>query len=896
MKTPAKIFNRLLFRIIIPVVTLMLASGLGLYLFFNEVASDFTGRLIKTNLDEKAADLYSIVDRSLDELIKSGQADNPQSVRIKKALTLSMLEDTMRQNGLDGGVGEDGNTLLETDELFSALLAKLPAAAQENSVLTVKHNKQEYYLYIFEFEPWQWRIYMIKNSAEYAGLIDKVKRAYALTGLALLFFSAAFIFYLKKNINAPLNRITNQLRNGEKPDYQGIRDFELLSDNIGSILESLHMETEKLNSIYRIAISKRGKDFFDEMAVTTAGLFNLNTAISKISSDGQMAHVIAMFFNGRLSGGFDTQIDYSPCTDAVKSGQIVVIEDGVSGLYPHAHFLTANQVQSYACMPVCNRNGEVIGLTSVFGGQRTFSDSDKMLLQALSQMVAAEFELLEKTVFLDNILQSSTDTAIVSTGLDQVITYCNPAAEGILGYSGADVIGRNISAIHAEAGVDPDLFDRGLNHVKQKGEFQFSFQRERNGETLHLDARLYGMKDENGTLAGYVLMARDISDIKRLEEQLLHSQKLEAVGLLAGGVAHEFNNILMSIMGYAGLMKMKYKEDGPMKNYIEYILSSSEKAANLTQGLLAFSRKQIINPKTIDINQAVKEVQHLLLRAVREDIELKVILHSSELKVTADKGQIEQVLMNLATNARDAMPSGGVLIIETSAVTIHDDQTWNSGNLPPGNYALISVSDSGVGMDEKTREHIFEPFYTSKEVGKGTGLGLSVVFGIIKQHNGNITVYSEQGQGTTFKILLPQSSDEIVEEQPADHQVQPTRGKETILLVEDDPAVIKLVTDVLAEFGYTVIFSESENALDTYQANRERIDMLLLDVVMPKRSGKEVLDDIRAVKPDIRAMFMSGYTADIINRMGILDADIDFISKPISPAELLAKVREVLDS
>jgi PAS domain S-box-containing protein len=387
----------------------------------------------------------------------------------------------------------------------------------------------------------------------------------------------------------------------------------------------------------------------------------------------------------------------------------------------------------------------------------------------------------------------------------------------------------------------------------------------------------------------------DITERKRLSQQLLHVQKMEAIGQLAGGIAHDFNNILTAIIGYSNILQIKMK-DNPLRSYLDHILASSERAANLTQALLAFSRKQIISPKPINLNEAVEKAQSLLARLISEEIELSLKLADKELIIMADNGQIEQVLMNLATNARDAMPSGGGFSISTEFFEIGNDFISAHGYGAPGQYALIAVSDTGGGMDEETREKIFEPFFTTKEVGKGTGLGLAIVYGIIKQHNGYINCYSEPGVGTTFKIYLP-----LIKSKPAE-TVDPTLpdlagGKETILVAEDDMEVRKLTKDVLQEFGYTVIEAvDGEDAVRAFIENKDSVRLLVFDVIMPRKNGREAHEEIKKIKPDIRSIFMSGYTADIIHKKGVIEEGFNFIFKPVTADKLLRKVRELLDT
>jgi nitrogen-specific signal transduction histidine kinase len=388
---------------------------------------------------------------------------------------------------------------------------------------------------------------------------------------------------------------------------------------------------------------------------------------------------------------------------------------------------------------------------------------------------------------------------------------------------------------------------------------------------------------------------KDITERKRLEQQLLQAQKMEAIGQLAGGIAHDFNNILTAIIGFGTLLKIETSKDDLLRSYVTQILTSAERAANLTQALLAFSRRQIISPRPMNLNEIIQGVERLLSRLIGEDIELSTFLTDKELTVMADSGQIETVLMNLATNARDAMPDGGSLIIKTELTEINHEFIKAYGYGRPGFYALILVEDTGHGMDEKTKERIFEPFFTTKEVGKGTGLGLSMVYGIIQQHDGYINVYSEPGKGSTFKIYLPLIKSKVEEAELVVHPVL-KRGTETVIVAEDDSQVRELIKEVLEGFGYKVMeAADGEDALKVFNENKDRIQLLILDVVMPKKNGKEVYDEIRKVRPDIKAIFTSGYNVDIIHQKGILEEGSDFISKPISPEELLRKVREILD-
>jgi signal transduction histidine kinase/sensor domain CHASE-containing protein len=433
------------------------------------------------------------------------------------------------------------------------------------------------------------------------------------------------------------------------------------------------------------------------------------------------------------------------------------------------------------------------------------------------------------------------------------------------------------------------------------------------GETVRCE--VYNPKDEcwyyvistpvynpDGTVSKQSMLT-DITEIKRaasekaeLESQLRQAQKMEAVGQLAGGVAHDFNNILCAIIGFASLIDMNMKEDDPARPHLEQILSASDRASQLVSGLLAFSRKQVLNPHPIDMNRIVRDVQKILGRLITEDIDLQIRLAEAELNVLVDPGQIDQVLINLVTNAKDAMPAGGSLVIETGKELLPTELLKAAGAVSESLYAVLAVRDTGTGMDSAAREKLFEPFYTTKEVGKGTGLGLSIVYGIVKQHNGFITVDSEPGKGTAFKVFFPLVRGSSGTQGSYEPQTADIHGTETVLVVEDNSAVRVLNRTVLETFGYRVIEAlDGRDALTKFNEHQDEIELVLMDVVMPKMNGRQAYEEICRIRPDVKVIFMSGYAADIIMEKGFLLEEFHFISKPAKPIELLEKVRMVLD-
>jgi two-component system, cell cycle sensor histidine kinase and response regulator CckA len=399
---------------------------------------------------------------------------------------------------------------------------------------------------------------------------------------------------------------------------------------------------------------------------------------------------------------------------------------------------------------------------------------------------------------------------------------------------------------------------------------------------------------------GRVWYFRDVSGRKREQEtleQLRQSQKMEAVGQLAGGIAHDFNNLLTTILGYSDLLASRTGDDDLTRKELEEIRRAGERAASLTRQLLAFSRKQILEPRVLNLNRVVRNIEQMLRRLIGEDVELETRLPESVGAVRADPGQIEQVIMNLILNARDAMPTGGKLTIETADVELETSIAAFRFDLPAGRYVLLAVSDTGTGMDARTLSHIFEPFFTTKEQGKGTGLGLATAYGIVRQSGGYITVDSEAGRGTTFRIYLPrvEGVTEISGRTPSS-SLSPI-GTETILLVEDEAGVRKLSLTVLEKKGYVVLEAASgDMALQVARSQIGPIHLVLTDVVMPGMSGRELWDRLRLLRPDSRVLFMSGYMDDAIARHGVLESGIAFLQKPFTPFGLAQKVRDVLDA
>jgi len=495
-------------------------------------------------------------------------------------------------------------------------------------------------------------------------------------------------------------------------------------------------------------------------------------------------------------------------------------------------------------------------------------------------------ELLENIQLVSVILDTSGK-----------VTFCNYYLLQLTGWSRTEAIGADwfdLFLPQQDRAQKRDFFETGVS----RGEIPVHYENlivTKAGDYRSISWDNTVLHHPDGSLAGIASIGRDMTQHRALEDQLRQSQKMESTGLLAGGIAHDFNNILTVIIGYCSIMQMRMLPEDPNLASVEQVIAAAERAAGLTRSLLAFSRKQVMNPRPVDLNTIVGHVEQFLSRVIGEDITLRSDLHQGELYVLADSSQIEQIIMNLATNARDAMPQGGTLSI-TTRPTDMDAAMAGNGCCTPGRYALLSVSDNGIGMDEGTRAKIFEPFFTTKEVGKGTGLGLAMVYGTVMQHHGQIVVESESGQGTSFQVYLPL----LAHQEPAPSQegspFEPHAGHELILVAEDEPAVRDLVEGILTRFGYRVLLaSDGEEAVCQFSRHRDDISLVLMDMIMPKLSGMAAFEEISRLKPGTKVLFTSGYTADVLKSKGDPGPGVDLVMKPVHPLLLLRAVRELLD-
>ncbi|HKT87938.1 MAG TPA: PAS domain S-box protein [Candidatus Sulfotelmatobacter sp.] len=492
-----------------------------------------------------------------------------------------------------------------------------------------------------------------------------------------------------------------------------------------------------------------------------------------------------------------------------------------------------------------------------------------------------------------SLITDSSQDAIIGKSLDGIVTHWNKGAEQIYGYTPQEIIGKPITML-----APPDRAEEIVEILRkirngERVDYFESVRVTKDKRQLNMSIAVSPIHDAEGRIVGASTIARNITAQKKVEDQLRQSQKMEAVGRLAGGIAHDFNNLLGIVTACSELLKGKVEPDGA--EYVENIREAAKRGASLTKQLLAFSRRQPALPQVLDLNERLREVSKLLRPLMGDDVEVTVLSRSSTAIVEVDPGQLDQIVVNLAVNARDAMPRGGRLIIEIAGFNFDEAFVKQHPPMTAGSYVMLAISDNGIGMDEATRGRIFEPFFTTKEVGKGTGLGLSTVYGIIKQSGGHVWVYSEVGHGTTFKIYFPSAEKKLEGEEASEEESLPARREgSTILLVEDDAMMRRLTRKMLEEHGYKVLEAEDgKAALKVIGASHASIDLTLTDVVMKGMTGPELVLRMTESHPAMKVIYMSGYTGELVSHQGV-DTTIQLLEKPFTKAALLKTVDSVL--
>jgi two-component system, cell cycle sensor histidine kinase and response regulator CckA len=532
---------------------------------------------------------------------------------------------------------------------------------------------------------------------------------------------------------------------------------------------------------------------------------------------------------------------------------------------------------------------------SMPGSPATPRESLDVEMYLRAQEISAALRAAETRFQL--LVEGVRDYAIVMLDPAGTVISWNQGAERMMGYSASEIVGQEAGRFFTKEQQDEGRLGAILRVALESGRHEEDGVRvRREGTPFPALVTTTALLEADGTHVGFAQVTRDLSDTRRLEAQLQQKQKLEAIGQLAGGLAHDFNNLLTVIASNVAFAFSEVETDSPVREYLFEIDAAASRAAELTRQLLAFSRRQVISPKVLDLNEILRDLDRMLRRLIGEDVQCRFELAADLGRIRADRGQLEQIVMNLAANARDAMPRGGTFVLKTENVELDAEYVKTHANVEPGSYVMLTARDSGEGMSRETLEHVFEPFFSTKATGQGAGLGLAMVWGIVRQHGGAVWASSEQGQSSTFRVCLPRVDAPVEAVEHSGRRGGVRGGTETILLLDDDHGIRAAVIRLLRRSGYQVLEAPSgPDALQMAKAHDGPLHLLITDVVMPGASGPEVAAAIRAVRSGIKVLFVSGYAANVISQQGLDEAEVAFLEKPFAPNALLTKVREVLD-
>lgn len=863
----------LAYRLLLPVFAVIVVVSLALVVLVSRISSHIIDEYFQTTLATYNAESKRILDTALAELSTARLLDNPMVVEVKQRTVVEALSLNWKSRNLEGIViGPDGKVNFST---LSADLTGRIIAIPATGHFLVADGSRELHGQSFFYPAWEWRVLTLTSSMPTHATRNEVLYLVPLVALGSFCMFAVVFVILQRRLQRPVAMMVSDVRSGQAASLTGVTEFDRIGSAINDALKEVNERTA--------AVLARDERIRLLLASTAEGIFGVdrdgtctfcNPAALAMLGYTDEQHMLGknthdLFHHSRTDGSPYPERDCR-IFQAYQKNLKVHVDDEVFWRKDGSSFPT-----EYWSYPVSEHG-------AITGSVVTFID--------ISERRKADAALREEKNKIEAIIAAMGEGLSIQDRSFRVL-YQNDVHKGFVGDHAGELCyeAYEFKKTPCEGCPVSLAFNDGKIHAVE-------WVVEKPGATKYYEITASPLRDASGTIVAGIELVRDATERRRTEQQLQQAQKMEAIGQLAGGIAHDFNNVLTAIVGYASLLKKQAGEGSQALFFSEQILASAYRATNLTRQILAFSRKQVIRPQPASLNDIIRGMEKFLGRLLGEDVEVRTALTSSNVTALVDAGQMEQVVMNLATNARDAMPSGGLLLIGTDVVDLNEEDAIRYGLERAGSYALLTVSDAGTGMDERTRARIFEPFFTTKAMGRGTGLGLAIVYGIIKQHNGHVTVYSEPDKGTTFKIYLPLTGSRA-EMREASIEAAVRGGSETILLAEDDPDVQGYFKRVLEENGYTVLIAvDGNDAVNAFRERPDAIGLCLFDVIMPKKNGRAAFQEIRALRNSAKAIFMSGYAADIIREKDLLDKNMVLMNKPILPHDLLTRVREVLDS
>lgn len=890
--------NSVRFRIMAPLFALVIAITLLMLFIVYQVSQSIFEDYHTRTIMVQSQEIKEIVSRAVTELVTAKLITEDVVVEAKKKSVIDDIADYWRKNGFTGGVvTPDGRVLYSS--LGGDLAGKLPGlSAQEGFIHLQGSFNRHMHGYTIHLPLWNWRIVSISGASIPWAYSRQIIFLVACIAIGSVIMGSSVFFIISTHFHRPLKNFLADLRSGEGIKATGISDLDTIGSAINDAFSRLNKKTEQYQTLHQLAISLHEDVSTDNI---------LNSIIGKASQliEAELA-AIALYDEAGKFKRLITRGATIQTADALPEGkgilefmrfsftpvhiENVAAHPAFSGSFPDGH----PPVRNLLAYPVFTEIGRPAGALYFGNKAGGFTAEDELILKAISADAAVAIgkaESLRQLRRFKQVIDSAFDVVVI-TDSNGFITYANPAFETVTGYRAGEVIGKKTSILRS--GYHENAFYKKLWATISagnvwKGDF---INRKKNGEIYYASATIFPIHFDGEV--NYASIQRDVTQEKRLYEQLLRAQKMEAIGTLAGGIAHDFNNLLTAVLGYSELMLSGLKEEDVLHRPASIIYSAAEKGAELAKKILTVTRKEKMEIKPVDINEVIRNSMDLLLRSIAKNIEIVTGLADSLPLIRADATQLQQVIMNLAVNARDAMPDGGVLTIETAAV---GTENGAANDVPDANtgFVKISVSDTGTGMDIETQRKIFDPFFTTKETGKGTGLGLYIVHSVISNHGGYINLYSEKDKGTRFSIYLP-----ITKVDAADDGQQTEidiRGAGTILIIDDDNDIRELCKDMLGPLGYSVISAGSGNdGVNLFRQLKDDIKLVILDMIMPKMGGNEVFQALKTIKPDVKVLLCSGYSYNGFAGIDkLLQSGVKrFIQKPFTRQAIAAAIKKIL--
>ncbi len=865
--------NSLAIRLLVPVLGAIALISIVLLVFVSRITRDVIDEYYQASLATHSNEAGRILETAIAELSTARLLDNQAVTEAKQRSVIEALTLNWKSRGIDGIItGPDGVVLRST--LPDAVTADI-VGPSPNGHFHVFVDRRALHGQAVSFAPWKWKVLVLTSDLPGQASRKEVLSLVPLIGVGSFFTIALLFLILQRRLRHPVAAMVADVQSERRVAPTGVTEFDRIGAAINGALERVQERTAGIlakDERIRLLLASTAEGIY---GVDTEGACTFcNPAGLRMLGYEREQDLLGRNIHSVIHHSYP---DGSPCPE--QDCRILSAYRLNQRVHDVGEFYWRKDGSS---MPVEYWSYPVYKDGKVAGAVVTFID--------ITERRHAEEDLRSERNKFEAIIAAIGEGISIQDREFRVL-YQNEVHRKMVG----DHVGdpcyeayRSLKSVCEDCPLDRALAD-GRVHTAER-------ILERPDGIRHIEVTASPLRDASGAIVAGIELVRDVTDRWRTESQLRQAQKMEAVGQLAGGIAHDFNNMLTAIVGYASLLRKNAATGSEDRLYAGQILSSAERAANLTRQILAFSRKQVLSRRPVALSHVVSGMEKLIARLLGEDIDIRFSLTDADTTVIADPGQLEQVVMNLCTNARDAMPAGGRLAVATEVAEIGADAAPKAGIAHGGRYAVLSIADSGTGMDAQTRERIFEPFFTTKEMGRGTGLGLSIAYGIVKQHNGQITVSSEPGRGTTFRIILPLAG-QAAEVSARQEETAVRGGTETLLIAEDNEEVRELARTVLEEHGYRVITAvDGEEAVQRFLDHQEGIAVCLVDLIMPKRNGKDAVAAMRRVRPQLKVVYMSGYSADIIRERDIAEVDAVFLSKPLLPEDLLRTVRDVLDA